>query len=122
MLSLHQFFPHLAYPVLRSLSTQQLERLAAQEPASQPPGERLGRLATMDTLLRTVFDLDLVAAGQPHVLVAWLVRLHDQLGPLPEPLAGRVLEHLQKNPHSQAWDLAALLHSREASPPAFPCG
>lgn len=113
-LNLHQFFPTLAYPVLKTLSPRQLEKITALQPDARSGGERLGRLATMDTLLRQVFDLDLEAVGRPYVLIAWLVHLHDQLGTLPEPLVGRLLEHLRKYPDYQEWDLPALLQSREA--------
>ena len=113
-LDLHQFFPTLSYPVLKTLNPEQLERLAARHPHPERSAERQGRLATLDALLRTVFEFDPQTSAQPHHLIAWLIRLHDQLGPLPEPFVERVADRLRQQPQYRDWDFPALLRDREA--------
>lgn len=51
-LSLHQYFPNLAYPVLQTLSPDQVEKLGY----CLPPTETLSRQKTIDYLLREVFN------------------------------------------------------------------
>ena len=53
-LSLHQYFPNLAYPVLQSLSPDQLEALAQ----TSQPDTPLGRQKTVEFILRELFDAD----------------------------------------------------------------
>ena len=71
-LSLHQFFPNLAYPVLQTLNPDQIEILAT----CQPPVETLSRQKTIDYLLREVFGADPVALNQPYALIGWLNDYH----------------------------------------------
>jgi hypothetical protein len=56
-LSLHPFFPNLAYPILHSLTPTQLEILMD----CRQPTERLGRLGTIDYILKNVFSLDVLS-------------------------------------------------------------
>lgn len=104
-LSIHQYFPNLAYPVVQALSPAQLERLAD---CSQPV-ETLGRQKTIEYLLRVVFDADPSFLTQPHQLVAWLAQYHQNQGRLPPLLQDSLVERLKRLPVYHAWDLAGLL-------------
>ena len=107
MLSLHPFFPNLAYPILHTLTPGQLEILMS----CRQPVERLGRLGTIDYILQNVFSLDLQALGKKHELISWLVHLHSQLFPLPWLLEERVLDQLKKYPQYATWDVPQLIRS-----------
>jgi hypothetical protein len=109
-LSLHQFFPNLAYPVLQTLNPDRIEKLAS----CQPPVETLSRQKTMDYLLHEVFNADPVALSQPHALIAWLNNYHHQQSPLPELLRTDLVEHLKKFPEYQGWDIDLLIRDAQA--------
>ena len=71
-LSIHQFFPNLAYPVVQTLTPAQLEQLANCPQPTEPTGRR----RTIEYLLKQVFNVDAVSLDQPHRLIAWLARYH----------------------------------------------
>ena len=104
-LSLHQYFPNLAYPVLQTLSPDQVEKLGY----CPPPTDTLSRQKTIDYLLREVFNADPTALGQPHALVAWLNDYHQSQSPLPEVLRSSLVERLKRYPVYREWELEALI-------------
>lgn len=104
-LSLHACFPNLVYPIVKTLSPAQLERLAD----SPPPLEPLGRQKTVDFLLRAVFAADPALLARPHQLVAWLNQYHATQDPLPPILRDGLSERLARLPVYRAWDLNGLL-------------
>lgn len=104
-LSLHQFFPNLAYPVLQMLNPDQIEKLAS----CPPPIETLSRQKTIDYLLREVFDVDPVALSQPHALITWLNDYHHRQSPLPELLRSSLVEHLKGYPIYREWEINLLI-------------
>lgn len=107
-LSVHDFFPNLAYPVVRTLLPDQLERLAR----CQQPAEVLGRQKTIDFLLRQVFDADPVEMRQPHRLIAWLAHYHQNRSPMPDVLMNGLIERLRL-PEYRSWDLPVIFNSPE---------
>ena len=109
-LSLHQFFPNLAYPVLQTLNPDQIEKLAS----CQPPVETLSRQKTIDYLLREVFDVDPVALSQPYALIAWLNDYHHHQSPLPELLRSSLVEHLKRYPVYREWEINLLIRDVQA--------
>ena len=106
-LSLHQYFPNLAYPVLQTLNPDQIEKLTS----CQPPVETLSRQNTIDYLLREVFEIDPITLNQPHVLIEWLNEYHYRLSPLPELLRSSIVERLKNTPLYQKWDLDLILRN-----------
>ncbi|HET89513.1 MAG TPA: BREX-3 system phosphatase PglZ [Chloroflexi bacterium] len=109
VLALHDFFPRLAYPLLRALSPRQRWRLAQ---AAQPPG-RLGQRGTAEYLLRTVFDVNPELLREPANLVAWLDRYHQAADPMPPPLVEHLLSLLCHPAHA-GWPLEEMVVSRAA--------
>lgn len=104
-LHLHDFFPNLAYPLVRALSPSQRWQLS-QSPA---PPERLGQRGTTEFVLRHVFAVDLDALAQPAHLIAWLDRYHHQPEPMPAPFSDHLLDRLRRVPAYQDWPLDNLL-------------
>jgi hypothetical protein len=104
-LSLHQYFPNLAYPVLQMLSPDQIEILELRQQPVQP----LSRQKTIDYLLREVFNADPVSLSQPYALIAWLNDYHHRQSPLPELLRTNLAERLKEFPQYQEWNIDLLI-------------
>lgn len=109
-LALHQFFPNLAYPVLQTLSPDQVEKLGP----CTPPAESLSRQKTIDYLLREVFNADAIALGQPHALIAWLNNYHSNQTTLPELLQSGLVERLKRYPVYHDWEINTLIRDAQA--------
>jgi hypothetical protein len=109
-LSLHQYFPNLAYPVLQTLNPDQVEKLAA----CPPPAETLSRQKTIDYLLREVFDADPATLSQPYALIAWLSDYHQNQSLLPDLLGSNLVERLKRYPVYRDWDIDALMRESQA--------
>lgn len=109
-LALHQYFPNLAYPVVRALNAAQLEKLST----CQLPSVTLGRRKTIEFILKQVFDLDLESLSRPAYFVDWLVHFHRELGPLPNEIQAVMLERLRRLPAYQDWELTALLEDKQS--------
>jgi hypothetical protein len=109
-LSLHQYFPNLAYPVLQTLSPDQVEKLGS---CSQPV-ETLSRQKTIDYLLREIFNADPVALSQPYALIAWLNDYHQSQSTLPDLLRSRLVERLKSYPVYHEWELDTLIRKDQA--------
>jgi hypothetical protein len=109
-LGLHTFFPHLAYPVLQSLTSSQRWQLARVE----LPSNQLGRQATIDFILQHLFGVNWRALSQPAGLVAWL-NLYHQAEPMPALVAERWLTQVRaSNRLYRDWPLAEWLHEPKA--------
>ena len=104
-LSLHQFFPNLAYPVLQMLSPDQIEILESRLQPVQP----LSRQKTIDYLIREVFNADPVSLSQPYSLIAWLNDYHRRQSPLPELLRTNLVERLKEFPEYREWNIDLLI-------------
>jgi hypothetical protein len=109
-LRLHDFFPDLAYPIVRALTPAQRWRLA-QAPA---PGRRLSQAGTLAFVLRHAFDADPAALGAPGRLIAWLDGYHSLAEPMPPLLAEALLARLAELPAYRDWPLAEILTDRAA--------
>ncbi len=108
-LSLHQFFPNLVYPVLQTLTLENIEKLAS----CQQPVQPLSRQKTIDYLLNKVFDADPVILSKPPSLIAWLNNYHHQQNPLPELLQASLIEQLHQFPQYLEWDLDLIIRDGE---------
>ena len=104
-LHLHDFFPNLAYPLVRALSPSQRWQLS-QAPA---PPDRLGQRGTTEFVLHHVFEADLDALAQPAWLIAWLDRYHHQTESMPAPFSDHLLDRLRRIPAYRDWPLTGLL-------------
>ncbi|MBN2392859.1 MAG: BREX-3 system phosphatase PglZ [Anaerolineae bacterium] len=104
-LALHTFFPNLAYPVVRTLSTTRRARLAA----APSPARTLGPQATQDYILRHAFGAAPAILRQPAQLIAWLDTYHQERDPLPAALCAALLSALQTCPPYAEWPLESLL-------------
>ena len=109
-LSLHSYFPNLAYPVLQTLSPDQVEKLAS----CLPPAETLSRQKTIDYLLREVFNADLSSLSQPHALIAWMNDYHQRQSPLPALLRSGLVERLKRFPVYHDWEIDVLIREVQA--------
>ncbi|MDR3576954.1 MAG: BREX-3 system phosphatase PglZ [Anaerolineaceae bacterium] len=108
-LSLHTYFPNLSYPVLQTLSPEQVEKLGS----CFSPTETLGRQKTIDFLLREVFNADPAALSQTHALVGWLNDYHKSQSSLPEPLRSGLVERLKRYAVYQDWKIETLLRDSQ---------
>lgn len=108
-LALHEFFPNLAYPVVRSLTSMQRARLGQIE----QPRVRLGEQRTIQFLLEQVFKFDSKLVQQPAHFVLWLDEFHASLAPFPPLILESVLEQFRHSEKYMGWDVNGLLQDRE---------
>ena len=108
-LGIPQYFPNLAYPVVRLLSPEQLDILAE----CPPPGATLGRQGTIDYLLRQVFNADPDTLSQPHQLIAWLLHYHQTQSPLPALLRENLVTRLNRFLVYHSWNLVEMIDRPE---------
>ena len=104
-LSLHQYFPNLAYPVLQMLSPDQIEILESRPQPVQP----LSRQKTINYLLQEVFNADPDSLSKPYALIAWLNDYHRRQSPLPELLRASLVERLKEYPEYREWNIDHLI-------------
>jgi hypothetical protein len=109
-LSLHNYFPNLAYPVLQILSPDQVEKLGF----CPQPDKALSRQKTIEYLLGEVFNADLPGLRQPPALIAWLNEYHRRNSPLPDLLRSNLVEGLRRWPAYQEWDLDLMIRDVQA--------
>jgi len=109
-LSLHQFFPQLAYPILQLLAPDQIEILGS----CQLPLETLSRQKTIEFILREVFAADPTRLGQPDALIAWLAEYHQRNSPLAAPLREALVARLKQFPIYQGWTVDLLIKDSQA--------
>lgn len=109
-LSLHQYFPNLAYPVLQTLSPDQIEILESRPQPVQP----LSRQKTINYLLQEVFNADPVSLSQPYALIAWLNEYHHRQSPLPELLRTSLVNLLKEFSEYREWNIDLLIKDAQA--------
>lgn len=109
-LSLHQYFPNLAYPVLQTLSPSHVETLSQVEQPLAP----LGRQKTIEFLLNKIFDANPTLLAQAHQLVGWLTRYHQTNSVMPTLLCDYLVERLRRIPAYQNWNLAQWISDPQA--------
>lgn len=109
-LSLHQFFPNLAYPILQVLNPDQIENLESRPQPVQP----LSRQKTINYLLQEVFNADPGSLSQPYLLIAWLNDYHRLQSPLPELLRASLVERLKEFPEYREWNIDLLIRDAQA--------
>ncbi len=120
-LALHDLFPNLDYPTLRTLSPGQRARLRDVFAAGSAPAQPLGAGQTRDFLLAKVFAAESSALMRPAALLLWLDAYHVQNDPMPAALAEHLVIRLSQVPATEysqtfaAWPLADML----AGPAAF---
>jgi len=109
-LSLHDYFPNLAYPLVQALTPYQ--RACLND--TPHPQTRLGQQLSAEYILRHVFNLSLDHLDRPSTLVAWLDEYHNGLAPLPPALLASLLAQLGKLPVYTGWPLRDILEDRAA--------
>ncbi|MDP2645950.1 MAG: BREX-3 system phosphatase PglZ [Desulfobacterales bacterium] len=108
---LTDLFPHLSYPILRSLDLSYLDALdGALEKHPQP---NLGDKASCDFILRHVFYMAPEIINNPSELLHILVRKHYQRLIIPGCLEDRFLEVLSLNKTFKDWPLEQIVPKRE---------
>jgi hypothetical protein len=107
--SLHQYFPNLAYPVLQSLTPDQIEKLEF----CAHPTQALSRQKTIDYLLREVFDADPVLLRLPSALIAWINKYHQSRSTLPEILRSSLVVSLKSYAVYREWELDSLIRDHQ---------
>jgi len=110
LLALHEFFPNLAYPILRALTPIQRARLSQVN----QPNERLGEQRTINFLLETVFAFHPSLIHQPAYFILWLDEFHQSLSPFPQVILDHVLDLLSQSAEYKSWHLKDLLQDRAA--------
>lgn len=115
-LSLVDFFPHLAYPVLRELATYDRPMLARLHGYYQadPPDRRLGPKQTCRYLLEGIYDVSPRAVRAPADLVRYLLRRYRQEHHPPPSLDAVLLEWWQLEPVLASLPLEELLQRPSA--------
>jgi len=123
-LALHNFFPRLAYPLVKALTpgqrarlqtsfnppqTQSKERLKLVWSRAPGPGQTLGRKATVEYILKHAFDLDAERLARPGPFVTWLAHLHQQGEVMPAVLREALVERLSALEDFRGWPLAEML-------------
>jgi len=109
-LSLHDYFPNLAYPLVQVLSPYQRSRLSD----CPPPTTCLGQQLSAVYIFRHVFHVPVDNLDRPSALITWLDEYHNGLAPLPPVLLASLLAQLGKLPVYTGWPLHDLLESRSA--------
>lgn len=108
--SLHQFFPRISYPILQTLSPDQINKLG-QFPA---PKSSLSRNRSIEYVLEHVFDVDVDALTQPSRFIAWLNDYHHQTSLLPDVFCSFLISRLQGVPAFIGWDIDRLVRDATA--------
>jgi len=108
-LSLQALFPLLAPAVVRALSPEARERLAAAPPPAIPAGNE----ETAGLVLRTVYGVEPTSLRQPAELVGRLRDLHGRDG-VPPPIATYLVDLLSHEPVYRDWPLERILTSPDA--------
>ena len=108
-LSLHQFFPNLAYPIVKVLSPQQIEKLELLK----QPEQILSRQKTIDYLLSEIFGVDMNVLNQPQGLIGWLSEYHHRQNFLPDLLKENLVNQLEKYPLYKDWDVNLLISNNK---------
>lgn len=108
-LSLHQYFPNLAYPVLQTLHPSELEMLSQ---VAQPDAP-LGRQKTIEFLLKEIFDADPARLSETHQLIGWLTRYHQANLSMPPLLRDFLVERLKRTPAFRKWNLAGWISNAQ---------
>ena len=108
-LALHEFFPTLAYPIIRSLTS--LQRLSLE--LVKGPEKRLGEQKTIQFLLEHVFQFTNHLVDHPAHFVLWLDEFHNSLAPFPPGILDYVLELFRNSTNFQGWNIKGLLQDRE---------
>ena len=109
-LRLSDFFPNVSLPVIRTLTSEQRWQLS-QHPALQ---RKLGRQATLQHVLQTVFVVDINQLQQPAKLIAWFNQYHQRQEPMSPLLQEHLLKQLRSQPVYNEWPLTELLNNRDA--------
>ena len=109
--SLGELFPGLSYSVMPVLETGDLDAVY-RALGNQAPGT-LGDRATMDFLLRHVFEIDAERIRAPSDLLHVLLRHHFRDRRLPERLARRLIELLCARIIFEDWPLPEIVCDRE---------
>jgi len=110
--SLGDIFPNLSYRVVAALDRGDLDALYEAQ-NRHAPGQ-LGDNASMEFVLRHVFEIAPELIKQPSDLLRVLLRRHYRGQRIPADLDGRLIQLLRQNNVFDDWPLETLLADREA--------
>ena len=106
-LTLGAIFPALNVLVLSALSRSDFDAL--YEAVQQQPLQPMGEKATLDFILRNVFEFAPELVREPNDLLRLLLRRHHQGRRLPTILDARIIETLRKRPVFTDWPLDRII-------------
>lgn len=109
-LQLSQFFPNLAYPVVRQLSSEQRWQLNL----AAMPTRRLGDNESKKFVLQHVFGAEPERLKVPAQFILWLSDYHQRVRKMPAALADYLLSQIQSEPVYDTWPLADLIGDKVA--------
>ncbi len=109
---LSELFPDLSYAVLAGLHTADLNAVDHAEWGRKP--KALGENATMDFVLRHVFDIRATETMSPADLLHILLRRHYRGSRLPRLLDERLVAVLRRNEAFASWPLETIVPKRGA--------
>ena len=110
--NLGDIFPNLSYPVVAALDRGDLDALYEAQNKHTP--DRMGDNATMDFVLRHVFEIAPELIKQSSDLLRVLLRRHYRGQRIPADLDKRFLHLLRRNGAFDEWPLETLVSGREA--------
>ena len=110
--SLGEIFPNLSYPVVTALDQGDLDALDNAQ--RQHAHSVLGDNATIEFILRHVFDIALELIKKPSDLLRVLLRRHYREQRIPSLLEKRLVQLLHQQKGFEDWPLNAIIPDRQA--------
>lgn len=110
--ALHQLFPKLRYPVIRTLDRSRLDELF--EAYQQHDGSTLGDRGTKEFVLTNCFEVVPKLIKTPPALLSFLLKRHYRQVRFPESLDELLLNALKAEKSLAGWPLETILHDRKA--------
>ena len=110
--SLGEIFPNLSYPVVTALDQGDLDALDNAQ--RQHAHSVLGDNATIEFILRHVFDIALELIKKPSDLLRVLLRRHYMEQRIPSLLEERLVQLLHQQKGFEDWPLNAIIPDRQA--------
>lgn len=110
--SLSEIFPNLSYPVVTTLDQGDLDAL--DDAQRQHAHSVLGDNATIEFILRHVFDITLELIKKPSDLLRVLLRRHYRDQRIPSVLEERLVRLLHQQKGFENWHLNAIIPDRQA--------
>jgi len=110
--NLGELFPHFSYPVMQKMGVHLMDDIYDAQQARKP--ERMGDNATIDFVLRNVFNVAPELIHSDTDLLKALLQLHYRNATLPDVLAIRLYDILAMKPLFKGWPLKEIIPHSEA--------